>query len=520
MKKFISSFLLLFSLMAATPVDMQARLQSRKPVYCKINPISIPETIPSMQEIAATITAPIDAKQFLFGASTSEHQCSPHCTPEICSASKWADEQGFAQPTDSEYEMDLWTNYKNYIDDAKEQLGVRSIRFSIEMARVQPYGPGSWDESVLRHYADMFRYCLRKGITPLVCFHHYTDPNWFIAMGGFETIDNVDYFVQQCVKVYEYIMDAVANDTFALVGLQKMYPRVPLWITFNAAEAYAFRGYYAQSGPPSIPERSGLLAVANVIKNCCEATVRVSKALKESYASMTLPSVMGEPHVGFLKNIHQTDAARNTVGQKIVCGLTRWMLGFADVIRNDAIYSFFTTGVFKAKLPMGSVLHKNPEAVGCLDFVGLNYYSNRYMSLTSQVPVTDASLTTDGDYYHYPQGIYRAISELYERMIFPYEQCTGKKLMMYVAENGIATTDNTKRARFYHEYLYAIARAVQDGYPVYGYTPWALFDNYEWPSKNANQKRNYGICSVITNGTHLALKEGAIPLQEFGQALA
>ncbi len=515
------AILLFLGIASVQPVAVEARSKARKPAYRSLHPISIPTTLPSMSEIARTIVEPIDSQEFLFGASTSEHQCSTQCTAKNCSASKWATEQNYALATDPEYHMDWWRNYKNYIDESCEHLGVKAIRFSIEMALIQPDGPGCWDRNALHHYADLFRYCLRKGVTPLVCFHHYTDPNWFIERGGFEEIENVDYFVQQCVRVYEHIMDVVSHDTFALVGLRKMYPRVPLWITFNAAEAYAFRGYYAQSGPPSISERSGLLTVAEVIKNCCEATVRVSGALKDSFKKMDLPCVVYEPQVGFLKNIHQVDAACDTMGQQLVAPITRSLISVADQIRNKAIYRFFTTGVFKVSLPMGmgSVTHENKEAMQCLDFIGLNYYSNRYFSLTSSVPVTDAALTTDSDYYHYPVGIYRAIAEIYEKLVWPYEIASEKKLPLFVVENGIATCDDAKRARFYHEYLYAMARAVQDGYPIFGYTPWALFDNYEWPVKDVSGLRSFGIFSVTQKGDHLQLKEGSLPLKEFGQAL-
>ena len=508
------------ALLAIQPTDILSRAKSHKPAYSQINPISIPQNLPSMQEIAQTIIEPIGAQQFLCGASTSEHQCSTQCTPKICSASKWALENNFSLPTDAQYQMDWWNNYKTYIDDAVNQLGVKAIRLSVEMALIQPDGPDSWDRLALKHYGDLFTYCLRKGVTPLVCFHHYTDPNWFVDRGGFEKIKNVDYFVQQCVKVYETIMDAVSKDTYALIGLKQMYPREPLWITFNAAEGYAFRGYYAESGPPSIPDRSGLLSVAKVVKNCCEATVRVSAAIKDSFQKMTIPCVVHEPKIGFLKNIHQVDVARETISQKIVSGVTRFMIGFADQIRNDAIYNFFTKGIFEVKLPMGSIKHKNRDAVGCLDFIGLNYYSNRYMSLTSAVRITDSELTTDSDYYHYPQGVYRAIVELYEKCIWLYEKATEKKLPMYVSENGIATDDDQKRSRFYSEYLYAIARAVEDGYSVYGYLPWALFDNYEWPAKHIIKKRNYGIFAVNEDGTHLTLKQGSRSLKEFSQAVS
>ncbi len=517
MHVYIKNFIVGSMLLGVLASDANVR---NRPSFAKLNPIEIPKQLPPIEKIAQTITSSLEPNQFMFGASTSEHQFSKECTPEICSASEWAAQHGYALPTDSTYIMDWWHHYANYIDDAISQMKLNTIRFSIEMAIIQPNGPDSWNMQALQHYADLYGTCLRKGVTPIVCFHHYTDPVWFIKKGGFESIDNVPYFVDQCKKVYEYIMTSVSKDCFALIGLKSMYPRVPLWVTFNAPEAYAFRSYYAGTGAPSHPDKKGLGWVAEVIKNCCDATVQVSKALKESYRSHQFHCLIEEPSVGFLKNIHQVDAADQTIFQKISAPITKACISLIDRIRNDAIFDFFCYGRFKVSIPCSvSIDYENKDAIGSIDFIGLNYYSNRYMSLSTSVKHADKKCHTDGEYYIYPQGIYRAIVQLYHRFVWPYQMQTKKQIPVFVAENGIATKDHVKRSYFYHTYLYAVSKAVEDGYPIYGYTPWALCDNYEWPSLECNTKRNYGICEPINDGTHLALKEGSRVLADFGEAI-
>lgn len=225
------------------------------------------------------------------------------------------------------------------------------------------------------------------------------------------------------------------------------------------------------------------------------------------------------PKVGFLKNIHQCDPARKTLWQKACSSITDWMVSFADRIRNEAVYSFFTTGVFRVRIPFNNVKYVNKDAVGSIDFIGLNYYSNRYLCLATTQLIEDDQLTSDGDYYHYPQGMYRAIVEIHEKLVKPFEQKSGKKLPMLVSENGIATNDEQKRSRFYHEYLYAISKAVNDGYPVYGYLPWTLFDNYEWPALENNKERSYGIFAIENNGQNIKIKQGSQPLIDFAQTV-
>lgn len=162
MNKIYSYALLILSLLNG--LSLQARRRSgRKSVYRKPCPLVMPTTMPSINDIAKDILKPIDAKAFMIGVSTSEHQCSTQCTPEICSWSRWAEQNKLPQP--KSYSMDWWHNFKQYIDDAQNQYELNSLRFSIEMALVQPHGPKKWDSAALDHYAELFIYCIKKGIT-------------------------------------------------------------------------------------------------------------------------------------------------------------------------------------------------------------------------------------------------------------------------------------------------------------------------------------------------------------------
>jgi beta-glucosidase len=488
-------------------------------VYRQESPIKI-DDVPPMKKVAAGILQDVNADEFMFGASTSEHQCSKKCTPELCSWSRYAKENNLIQPTDPRYKMDWYTHGETYLDDAQAQLpGFNTVRFSTELALLQPDGPESWDDSVADHYAQRFIAMIKRGITPALCFHHYTDPVWFEDMGGFEKIENTTHFSNACIKLYRHIMQAVKRDPHAPKALEALSTkRAPKWITFNAPDGYAFRGYYAKGGPPGV---KSMARTAEVLKNTLEAHVQVYHGIKDAFTELGLDSSLA-PQVGFLKNIHQYDPANETWTHWLAKPINNWALGFADQIQHQAVYDFFTKGQYWAQVPplKVNVKHVNKKAIGATDFVGLNYYSNRYQFFAKKLDIKDESLKTDGEtYYHYPQGMYRAIVELHERFLKPLGKSAKREIPMFVAENGIATNDTAKRSRFYHEYLYAIMRAVKDGYKVGGYLPWTFFDNYEWPALENNTERNYGVFAVTDNGKHLQLKEGSAPLKEFGAAL-
>lgn len=481
-------------------------------------PISIPQVLPSTQEIATEIGKYIPANDFMIGASTSAHQCGKRCTPEICSYSKFYDEKNKTRsikerlplPTDSEYSMDWDGNYETYLDDALKQMPLREVRFSIEWALVQPNGPDEFDKKVLDHYADIFIAHIKRGIRPVVCLHHYTDPNWFFhGKGAFTKIENVTYFVDYCAKVFEHIMKKVAANENALAAYKKLGSREPLWSTFNAPGGYAFRVHRQEVLNENM---TGLGLIAEAVKNTCEATVQVSKKLKAKHKALELPEEVKAPKVGFLKNGLQVDAADGFFSKPF----SRVFANIADQIRHEAIYQFFTTGEYSAR----HVYHKNKEAIGAIDFVGLNYYANKKLKLWKTVPATkDENRLTDGSYHSYPEGLYRAIVELHEKLVRPYEKASGKPLPMFVAENGIATKNEAQRKRFYHEHFYVIMIAIQNGFKVFGYLPWTLFSNYEWPSLKNYLQRDYGVFAVVDGGKHLKLKDGSESLQSFAVAL-
>ena len=86
------------------------------------------------------------------------------------------------QPTDEEYPANLWNNYETYIEQLREKTGINALRISIEWPLVQPEGPNSFDLATLDHYASVVACLINNNITPIVCFHHYTNPCWFCRL--------------------------------------------------------------------------------------------------------------------------------------------------------------------------------------------------------------------------------------------------------------------------------------------------------------------------------------------------
>ena len=116
-----------------------------------------------------------------------------------------------------------------------------------------------------------------------------------------------------------------------------------------------------------------------------------------------------------------------------------------------------------------------------LDFIGLNYYTRDFVhfkgwtwgklfgEVCSLAHHRDAGIRNSLGWEIYPKGIYECLKQL-----------SRSKLPVLVTENGICTDDDTQRAPFIQQHLREVARAMEEGVPVFGYLYWSLLDNYEW----------------------------------------
>ncbi|MBN8881894.1 MAG: glycoside hydrolase family 1 protein, partial [Salana multivorans] len=108
-----------------------------------------------------TIQFPAD---FLWGASTAAHQIegnnlnSDWWQREVEPGSRLAERSGDAADSYHRYRDDI---------DMLAASGLRSYRFSVEWARIEPER-GMVSGAELAHYRRMIQYCLDAGVTPLV----------------------------------------------------------------------------------------------------------------------------------------------------------------------------------------------------------------------------------------------------------------------------------------------------------------------------------------------------------------
>lgn len=390
--------------------------------------------------------------------------------------------------------IDFWHKYSQDIQMMKNEFGINAMRISIEWSRVQPE-QNVWNTEALAHYKKIVQEMKKHGVEPIIVLHHYTIPTWFEAIGGFVVHDNIHHFVEFALRIYEELAEDAT-----------------IWSTFNAVEGYAYKGYWTLDGAPG--NKADMRITQTIIAHMLESHVLIYRAFKQAYKEKNnTGKSIPEPRIGIQKNVLPLD--------------WKWshpfgFLGsyFGNPAQNDGYYSFFKKGQFSVSIPVKLGTFNYPEkkehaitdAPYCLDWIGINHYSNAYMSGPSERETeTDPDRATlNRNYRFYPEGLYRAVEHIYHNLVKDVEKTTGRTIPIFITENGVAVGDDeAKRALFYQRALFTIAQTIQDGYNVIGYTPWAHADNYEWGSPYG--KKRYGLLYVDFNNPELPrrVKEGA-----------
>ena len=362
---------------------------------------------------------------------------------------------------------DHWNRYPDDIKLMKD-LGVNHYRFSIEWSKIEPQN-GDYNVESIQHYRDLCDSLIKNNITPVVTLHHFTHPTWFEKLGAFEKKENIDHFIEYSEYAFNNLKDLV-----------------PIWCTINEPSVFVSQGYFNGIFPPG--KKNPVLA-ATVLENLLFAHTETYKHLK----SLTDGN---KAQIGLVKNIFQFDPLR------------RWHIldwAFSKVLNNVFTHStldYFKKGYSTFSLPGMVKKHmENNDAVGAMDFIGLNYYSR--MHVKGQANLTEPfvfekrakDIQTDMDYALYPEGFYEALHTI-----------SNLKKPIYVTENGVADQGNNIREIFIKRYLYALHKGLQDGLDIRGYFYWTLMDNFEW---SEGYKMKFGLYKVDFETQERTLRESS-----------
>jgi len=325
-------------------------------------------------------------------------------------------------------------HYHRYPEDIDwmAQLGTNAYRFGIEWSRLQaaPFAPLNAVE--LARYVDVLDRLQARGITPMVVLHHFSNPPWINAAGGWTNAATIPAFV-------DFVRQLVAA----------LKDRVHLWNTFNEPDTYACVAYLLGGFPPQRKWQLGKFR--KVIDHMARAHVQASRVIQRD-------GVAGrKPEVGIAKNWTFFHAYRR---------LSPWD-------RTTAWACHYTFNKFVLDAFLGGGRRRAST------FVGLNYYGRvRFHHFRAMIPASGAPVKTLKDFgfvcddmvERYPAGMSKILAYLHRKFRLP----------IYITEHGAASQDENFRERDLRENLAALHGAMAGGVEVRGFFYWSLLDNFEW----------------------------------------
>lgn len=378
-----------------------------------------------------------------------------------------------------------WSRYKDDILLLKE-AGMQAHRFSFDWSKIEPE-QGIYDYDALQHYLDYTQELINHSIQPIITLFHHTMPLWFSKKGGFEHKENIDDFVRFARFVFLHCQNA---------GL---LPKMKYWITINEPMGFAFAAYINGNLPPG--KKFNFKLAGLVAKNLIDAHCAVYETFKsiDSSVKISIAHAMNPIQPYHPWNPFDVIPAH-----------------FFDYLVNDVVLEYFKTGNFYwPKTSLTEYLneglshgiysqHHNPNAVGRLDFIGVNYYSHTLLKMFQEASRPEEVLA-DGYQARkikalYPEGFYHSL-----------KKAATLGVPLLITENGFASNSNSLRTDYLQKHLYVVHKALQDGMDICGYLFWTLTDCFGWDS---GQRSIHGIYSVDYATQKRTLKPSAVYLLE------
>ncbi|MBI3486080.1 glycoside hydrolase family 1 protein [Candidatus Daviesbacteria bacterium] len=352
---------------------------------------------------------------FLWGAATSAFQTEGNARD----SDWWHWEQIFQPPEKrSGRAADFYHHYPQDFKIARK-LSHSAHRLSLEWSRIEPRN-GEFNQAQIEHYQKMLKSLREKNMQVMLTLHHFSNPEWFAKLGGWTNSKSSFYFERFIKKI-----------------VPEIAPLVDFWVTINEPGIYAHSSFVAKQFPPQ--KKNWWLFI--------KALWNMSLAHKKAYKF--IHSILPQAQVGIANGVVSFDIFHR---HSILESLTQIL---ADFFTNHLFY-FFAPKKYH-------------------DFLGLNYYTNQYISFNgeSRLPnLVDITKTkkevSDLGWEIFPEGIFDIIMDF-----------SDYHLPIYITENGIASTNDDRRVRFLLSYLHEIYHAIQTGAPVKGYFYWSLLDNME-----------------------------------------
>ncbi|MER2146904.1 MAG: glycoside hydrolase family 1 protein [Aerococcus urinaeequi] len=379
--------------------------------------------------------------------------------------------------------------YSHYKEDIQlmKATGHNSMRTSIQWSRLFPEGRGEINQKAVTFYNNYIDELIANDIEPFINLYHFDMPMALQEIGGWESKEVVDAYVNYAKTCFELFGD-----------------RVKKWFTHNEPIVPVEGGYLYKFHYPAVVDMKRAVQVAY------HESLASAKAIKV-YRDLNL-----DGEIGIVLNLTPSYPrdANNPEDVKAA--------SLADAFFNRSFLDPAIRGVFPEDLvSLLKDLDYLPDYTAeelaiikenTIDLLGINYYQpRRIKQKESSERLSDKPMPDDYfDNYIWPDrkmNPYRGW-EIYEKGIY---DCLINvrdhygNIPCFISENGMGVEGEAKfknadgmieddyRIDFLKGHLTYVHQAIEEGCNVKGYHLWTCMDNWSW--MNAYKNR-YGLISV------------------------
>lgn len=395
---------------------------------------------------------------------------------------EWTD-----SPTSDNLKLEAIDFYHRYKEDIAlfAEMGFKVFRTSIAWSRIFPNGDDDQpNEAGLQFYDDLFDELMKYGIEPLVTLSHYETPLHLAkTYNGWTDRRLIGFF-----------------ERFAQTVMERYKGKVKYWLTFNEVNSILHMPFIS-GGIMTEKEQLSPQDLYQAIHHELVASASVTKLAHEINPDVKVGCmILAMPAYPMTSDPRDVLAAREFENLNLL---------FSDIhVRGkypSYINSYFKENGIEIIFEDGD---KELLAQHTVDFLSFSYY----MSVT-QAHNPEEYATGEGNilgglvnphlqssewgWQIDPVGLRLVLNQYYDRYqipLFIVENGLGAKDQLVPTADGSWTVEDDYRIDYMGQHLVQVAKAIEDGVEVMGYTSWGCIDCVSMST--AQLSKRYGLVYV------------------------
>ena len=334
------------------------------------------------------------------------------------------------------------------------RLGIRTCRMGVEWARVEP-AEGRFDDSAIAHLREEILLLRAMGIVPVLVLHHFSNPTWFEARGGWENRSSVSYFLRFVEKIVR-VVGHLVNE----------------YVTFNEPNTYSVNSYFYGIWPPAKKSSNAAIEVMSIL---AAAHIRAYRLIHEVRRTMGFEDT--RVGAGIHMRVFAPRNPRNPL-HTAAARTTRQLF-------QETLLEAMVTGHFRFPLKDYARVRQSRYA----DFYDLSYYSRSVVTRIDD-GLRENAPRNDMGWEIYPLGISTVLQDVQRLAPLP----------VYLT-SGVCDNDDSFRCRYIHDHLQVLCAT---DIPVERYYHRSLLDGFEWLE---GKSAKFGLVSVEDGSFDRSVKQ-------------